>query len=73
MERRHHIELGPHLTPVEWVACQTGWLPILSLRPDAKSMAGVVRPHQSPIRQHVEPLMKEDELALPVRVCLRAV
>src|SRR5690349_10187805 len=73
MERRHRRELGPHLTSVEWVARQTGWPLILSLHPDAESVASVVRPHHGPIREHVEPLTKHDELALPVRLCLRAV
>ena len=73
MERRHRIELGSNLTPVERVACQTGWLPTLSLHPDAESLASVVRAHHSPIREHVEPLTKKDELALPVRLRLRAV
>jgi hypothetical protein len=73
MEGRHRIEPAAHFTPVERVACQTGWLPILSLHPDAESLASVVRPHHSPIREQVDPFTKKGKLALPVRRCLRAV
>jgi len=63
MEGRHRLELGSHLTPVEWVAGRTGWPSFLSFDSSTDSLASVVRPHHRPIREHVAPLRKQGEFA----------
>ena len=69
MEGRHRLQIGSHLAPVERVTGRTGRPLILSLHSGSGPLASVVRLHDGPAGEHVEPLLEEECLAQPV--CFR--